>query len=299
MRDYLTVDPSQVDVTLPYESGYPDSLAALDTPEALRDAAGDATREFPAELWIDPKDWPTKAEENNANHTWPMDYIDRFTNQNPTDECTMHSERAGFEACRNRQRGVIYGGPQAGVRLPESALYGSVWVSPLSGYAEANPRKNGGAGTRQVLEIVTRRGFLPETIQPRDYGFKHALHGTTGKGGINQASGPWVALSRFPEGWQETAKHFRVLEVIFPGSWEELVCLVLHGRVVNVGRNGHAVPHACWIPNGPDPNNGKMAYPDSYDVVRYDSARTLRACVGGASAISSVTVPDDWNKPAG
>lgn len=295
----MIVDPALVDCVLPWESGYPDSVAAEDTPEALRDALGDAARDFPDELWIDPKDWAAKAEENDVNGTWPVNYLDRFTNQSPTHECTCHSERAGFEACRNRQRGFSYRGPEAGERLPESDKYGSVWVSPLSIYAEANPQQWGGASTLRVMEIAVRRGFLPETLQPHDYGFKHALHGTVGKGGVNQSHGPWVPLNRFPEGWQETAKNFRVLEVIIPDMWEQIVCLVLHGRIVNVGRNGHAVPHARWIPQGSDVNAGKMQYPDSYDLFRYDSVRTLRSCVGGASSIASVTTPDDWTKPAG
>lgn len=290
------IDPSLIDVVLPF-SGYTAEAKARDTREAMMAAAGDAARDFPPELYVDPKDYATKAAENDTNRTFPIHYVDRFTNQSPTDECTCHSLSRGFEACWNRQRGVIYGGPKAGVRLPDSALYGSVWVAPLSVYAEANPRERGGADCRQVMEIATRRGFLPETIQPRDYGFKHALHGTTGKGGINQASGPWVPLSRFPEGWQETAKNFRILEVIFPESVEEIISLVMHGIVVNVGRNGHAIPYSFFVPNA-DSSKSVMGYIDSYDIVRYDSMRTIRSAVGGASAISAVSVPDDWMKPA-
>lgn len=288
------IDMTQVDYVHQAPTGYPDNVAKGDTLEAMRGAAGDALRSFPASLWVEQRDWAVKSAENDANKTWPINYIDRFTNQNPTDECTCHSERTGFEAARNRARGVIYGGPVAGKRLEASALYGSVWVAPLSAYAEANPGQRGGAGCRQVLEIVVRRGFLPETIQPAEYGFHHALHGTTGKGGVNQATGPWVPLSKFPEGWRETAANFRVLEVIIPESWEEIVCLVLAGMVVNVGRSGHAIPYSIWLPD-----KELMGYVDSYDVVRYDSVRTIKSAVGGASAIATVTTPDDWSKPAG
>jgi hypothetical protein len=145
-----------------------------------------------------------------------------------------------------------------------------------------------------VLEIACRRGFLPETIQPRDYKFKHAMVGTAGKGGKNQASGPWLSVSRFPEGWQETAKWFKPLEVIFPESWEQAVCLVLHGMLVSVGRSGHAIPWAQW-----NVESQAMAYPDSYDVTRYDSLSTVKRAWSGAFAISSVTTPDDWLNPAG
>lgn len=282
----------EVDIVLP-ESGYPDHLAAEDTHENMMAAAGDSARSFPQELWIEPREWVERAKENDANGTWAKNYVDRFTNQNPTHECTCHSLREGFEACRNRARGKQYGGPVAGQRLGESASFGSVWVSPLSVYAEANPGQWGGANCRGVMEIACRRGFLPDTIQPAEYGFKHALHGTAGKGGVNQAAGSFLKVSRFPEGWQETAKHFRILEVIFPESYEQAVCLLLHGFVVNVGREGHAVPWWLW-----DWQTRQHRYGDSYDVERADSESRAKRAIGGASAITVVEVPDDWTKPA-
>jgi hypothetical protein len=181
-----------------------------------------------------------------------------------------------------------------GHRYRESGEFGSVWLSPLSIYAEANPRQWGGANVRRVLEIAARRGMLPETIQPRDYGFRHAIQGTTGAGGVNQSRGAWLPLSRFPDGWEETARWFRPLEVIFPESYEQAVCLVLHGMVVSVGRNGHAVPWARW-----NARERAMAYPDSYDIIRYDSERTARMAWQGSFAIATMTIPDDWSRPAG
>lgn len=292
---FAPVPTDLLDVVLPEHDGYPDELAAEDTPDVLRDVCGAASREFPQGLWIDPKDWADKARENDKHKTWPMNYIDRYTNQTPTHECTCHSLRANAEACRNRLRGVIFPeGPKANFRYAESAEYGSVWLSPNSVYAEANPRVRGGANVRQVLEIACRRGMLPETKQPRDYGLKHTMIGTTGKGGLNQASGPWLAVSQFPSGWEATAAWFKPLEVIFPSSWEQAVCLVLHGYAVSVGRSGHAIPWCQW-----NVTNQAMAYPDSYDVTRYDSLSTVKRAWSGAFAIASMTVPDDWLKPAG
>lgn len=288
------IDPALIDVVLA-PSGYPDELAAEDTPDAIRDACGSASRDFPESLWIEPSNWADKARDNDKYGTWPLNYVDRYTNQDPTHECTCHSLRANFEGARNRQRGVSYpDGPKKGFRYAESGEVGSVWVSPLSVYLEANPRQWGGANVRQVMEIACRRGMLPEKIQPHDYGFKHSLQGTTGRGNNNQSSGPWVRLSQLPEGWEETAAKFKPLEVIFPESWEQAVCLVLHGLLVSVGRNGHAIPWARW-----DVGQQVMAYPDSYDVTRYDSLRTVKSAWQGSFAIASVTAPDDWSKPAG
>lgn len=294
MNSFAPIDPATLDVILP-PSGYPDELAAEDTIDALRDCCGAASRDFPKAMWIEPKDWADKAHENDTLKTWPMNYVDRYTNQNPTHECTCHSLRANAEACRNRQRGVSYpDGPRKGFRYEESGKVGSVWLSPLSVYAEANPNKWGGANVRQVMEIACRRGFLPDKTQPHDYGFRHQLQGTTGSGNSNQSSGPWVALSQFPEGWRETAAWFKPLEVIFPESWEQAVCLVLNGYVVSVGRNGHAVPWSIW-----NSSEQAMGYPDSYDITRWDSLSTVKRAWSGAFAIASMVSPDDWMKPAG
>lgn len=294
INSFAPINPAFVDVVLA-PSGYPAELAAEDTTDNVRQACGDAARDFPKALWIEPKDWADKARDNDTHKTWPMNYVDRFTNQDPTHECTCHSLRAVAEGCRNRQRGVSFpDGPKRDFRYDESSKTGSVWLSPLSVYAEANPGQWGGANVRQVMEIACRRGFLPEKIQPAEYGFKHTLQGTTGRGGKNQASGSWVAVRSFPDGWQETAKHFKPLEVIFPDSWEQAVCLVLHGMLVGVGRNGHAIPWAQW-----NVTEQAMAYPDSYDVIRYDSKRTVQSAWQGSFAIATMTTPDDWTKPAG
>jgi hypothetical protein len=185
-------------------------------------------------------------------------------------------------------------GPKSGFKYEESALFDSVFPSVLSVYAEANPGQWGGASIRQVLGINTRRGYLPDKIQPRDYGFKHYLQGTAGRGNSNQSSGPFVRTSQFPDGWQETSKLMRAKEVIFPESWEQAVCCVIKSRCVCVGRNGHAIPWAIW-----NPQQQAMGYVDSYDVIRWDSLSTVRSAWRGSYCIVSVTTPDDWKNPAG
>ena len=296
INSFLEPDPRLIDVTLP-PSGYPEEWMKKDrVAGALFAAAGDASREFPSDLWIDEKDWAAKAEENDANETWAINYLDRFTNQNPTHECTCHSLRANAEAARNRQRAVRFGkGPQKNYRYDDSKWSGSVWLSPLSVYAKANPRQWGGAGVQQVLNIAVDRGMLPELIQPFDYKFVHAIQGTTGAGGLNQSRGLWLPESKFPPGWRESAKWFRPTEVIFPRTWQQAVCLVLHGIAVSVGRNGHAVPWVFF-----NAKTKTMGYTDSYDIIRYDSYNTVRSCGGsGSFGISQMIVPNDWMKPVG
>lgn len=288
-----TIDPWLVDVFPLEHDGYPEAFEAEDTEDALRAVCGSAARDFPKEFWIEPRHWEERAKENDAAGTWAINYLDRYTNQNPTHECTCHSLVQNAAAARNRARGVRYfGGPKKGHRYPESGKFGSVWLSPLSVYAEANPRQWGGANVRQVLEIACRRGILPDREQPAGYNFRHALTGTSGKGNENQSGGPWVPLSKFPAGWEETAAHFKPLEIVFAESFEQVVCLLLHGVAYSVGRKGHAVPWCRWRWNG-----GEMEYPDSYNVTRYDSAATARNAWRGGFGILTMTTPDDWAAP--
>lgn len=300
MNSFDPIDPALIDAPLhvPHD-GYPAHLAAEDTPDALREAAAGAARDFPQALWIDPKDWPDRARDNDKYKTWPINFIDRYTHQGNSHECTCHSLSRCFEGARNRQIGVIFAdGPKKSYRYPESDKYGTVWVAPNSIYPEANPGRYGGANVRQVMEIACRRGMLPEKVQPKDYGFKHAVYGTAGgTSDINQSNGPWLRVGDFPEGWQETAKWFKPLEVIFASSWEQAVCLVMHGIFVGVGRSGHAIPWGQARFEGG--NFAGMAYPDSYNVTRYDSAATVKSAWRGSFAIASVTAPDSWDKPIG
>jgi len=290
------IDPKLIDVPLNEESGYSEALAAADTPDALRDACGAAAREFPKSMWIEShKDRVEKAKENDRNKTWGINYLSRFTNQSPSHECTCHALRASAEAARNRHRGINFpDGPVKGFRYEESSL-GDVFLTPMSVYPIANPGRWGGAGCIQVLNISCNTGFLPDKIQPRDYGFKHQLHGTSGKGNNNQSSGPWITERDFPEGWKETAKWFKPKEIVVTDDWEQALCMLLHGIVLGYGRDGHAVPPAMW-----NYASDAYPYPDSYDRVLADSASTFRrACRSGVYGVITMTTPDNWLKPAG
>lgn len=302
MNSFHALNPALIDAPIDPsllgpdgESGYPAQLAAEDTRDVLFQVCGAASRDVPRTLIVKESDWRDRAADNDRKLIWGVNRIDRFTNQSPTHECTTHSLRANFEGCRNRQRAIIFPeGPKKDLLLPESKLYGSVWVSPLSVYAKANPRKWGGANVRQVMEIACERGMLPEKIQPFEYGFKHQLQGTTGKGGVNQSSGPWVSEGEFPEGWRETAALFKPLEVMFPASFEEAISLLLNGYIVSVGRDGHAVPWSFI-----NFASQAIGYVDSYDVIRYDSFARARRAWSGSFSIATVTTPHDWSDPAG
>lgn len=298
----VVVDRKDVDVVLPEHDGYPEELAKLDTQAAICEAFGDANREFPRSLWIEPKDRAERAKINDEYGLWAGNFIDRYTNQSPTHECTTHAFRAVFEACRNRQRRIALGGPVASKRLPISEKSGSVWMSCVSLYAEANPRQYGGANVQQICRIAIDRGVLPDKVQPKQYNFRHTMQGTCGKGGINQSSGPWPGWSggdfrNKPIGWsdgewRETAKNFKPLECVYPRNSDEFDCLLLNGYAIGIGRKGHSVPIV-----GIKYEGSRKLYPyfDSYDRLLFDSS----AYHQGAYAILTTTAPDDWDKPVG
>lgn len=285
------INPQLIDVFPKYHDGYPDDLAAQDTPTAMRDAFGAAARDFPDALWVDPRDWADVAAENDRLGLWPENYRIRRTNQSPTHECTCHALVQCMEIAWNRQQRIKLAGEDfrdvQGSGMP-------VYFSALSIYSEANPRIRGGANLQTVIGIAVRRGFIPDKIQPQtEYRFEHALTGTCGKGNAHQSAGEWVSVSRFPANWEQTARHFRPLEIVNPESYEQIISLVLNGICVVVGRSGHSIPYVRWH------GEKVMEYSDSYDVARYDSLNTVKRAVGGAYAIVSTTVPDNWAKPAG
>jgi hypothetical protein len=296
MNSFITPDPLLVDVFRNHHDGYPERLAAADRePGVLWQACGAASRSMPERLRVPESQWEARARENDKNNTWPVNYIDRFTMQNPTHECTAHSLLVNAECARNRMLAIIFPeGPKKDFRYEQSKK-GSVWFSCLWPYIKANPRKWGGAGVRQVMEIVCQYGFLPEFTQPAEYGFKHQIAGTNGQGNSNQSRGEWLSVSQLPNGWEDTAAWFRPDEVIFPSTWQDAVSLVLNGYVVSVGRNGHAVPYVRWLPN-----EQLMEYVDSYNILRYDSLRTVKACAAnGSFSIATMTAPNSWDRPAG
>lgn len=291
----VTIDPAHIDEDIADDTGYDAAMGArYDTEEGL---FGIGAVSFPDRYWIEPRDWKERAEQNDENRTWPDDYKSHMTHQGNSHECTCHALSQVFEIAYNRQRALD-------MQVDKGK---AVWFSPLSVYSEANPGQWGGSYMQKTLGIIRDRGILPEHNGPDNSGgivvnqqkeeFTHTLNRTAGFSDPSRGGGPWVRMSRFPIGWRETAKHFKALEVINPRTYEEMVCLLLHGIALGVGRAGHAIPYVglVW-------ENGRTMYAkysDSYDVFRYDSVSRMRSAVGGAYGIVTTTTPDDWDNPAG
>jgi hypothetical protein len=286
------IDPKLIDV-FDVQGGYVDGEE--DTPDGLFSACGSAARKFPASMLVPRDERKDMARENYRLKTWGINYLDRFTHQGNSHECSAHAVTRSIEAARNRHRGIIYpDGPRKDFRYTDSSK-GSVWLSPLSLYLESNPSQWGGSNIVRNVNIAQRRGPLPDRVQPAEYGFRHMLQGSAGgRNSSNQSIGPWVSLRNLPQGFEETSKHFRPLEIFIIENEDEGISALLHGGVIAYGRRGHAVPVARW-----DHGQDVYAYVDSYDRVLYDSAATFRSACQGAVCVWTTEQPSDWLKPAG
>lgn len=286
------IDPKLIDV-FDVEGGY--IGGEEDTPDGLFSACGAAARKFPKSMIVPRDERKDMARENDRLKTFGIHYLDRFTAQGDSHECAAHAVTRSIEAARNRHRGITYAdGPRKDFRYTASSK-GSVWLSPLSLYIESNPGRWGGSNIVRNVNIAQRRGSLPDRVQPAEYNFRHTLHGSAGgKNSSNQSIGPWVSLANLPEGFEETSKHFRPLEIFIIENEDEGISALLHGGVIAYGRRGHAVPVARW-----DHEQNVFAYVDSYDRVLYDSAATFRSACQGAVCVWTVEQPNDWSRPAG
>jgi hypothetical protein len=227
------------------------------------------------------------AERNKEFKTRPKDFWTHFTQQSPTHECVAHAGTQVFSMVWNKENAT--------------SKY-DVWFSPLYLYSQANPSIRGGTYISKVLGIMMAGGLLPEHHGPKGLNtqkqsFQHTLHQTAGNDPTR--GGPWVAERNFPAGHRNTARHFKPIEVVNLSSWQEIICMLLHGYAVWVGRNGHSIPYYDVIWNGSDLYDLLVPYPDSYDLELFDSWRTVKQAVGGAVAIMVTNRPDDPSRPAG
>lgn len=271
------------DVDLSYNDGkFRGYIEGSDSGEALM---GVGVKEFPQELYIPRVDWDDWIRENDKYECWPENYSSHFTNQSPTSECVYHCRTQCFETTYNQMVGMEY----------------CVWTSPLHGYRhDKGPNgERGGAMVNESLKHAMSVGLLPEFDGAAWMGgnngqhkrFKHTMHQT---GGIGKPHWPVHGWPReLPEGWEETAKHFVVLEAFWIPNTDAHVSAILRRRAVGNGRSGHSIPHVRIVKDA----SGKYLsrYKDSYDVFRHDTL----GMTGGGYCINAVKTPDDPKYPAG
>lgn len=272
------IDPATIDV-----SHFNDGLAGGGSESDLY-AAGAVN--FPDKLRVPRSSWDDFIAQHDANKSAAIHYSARQTHQGSSHECVCHASVQCFEIAYNRQF--------AGKKY---AFFGS----PLGLYTRlTGGRQYGGSNVNDGLREMMARGVIPEHDGPEWLGgkggqaarFKHTVHQTSGRSEAHWSTKGWVTPSQLPPGWEQTARHFRVIEAFYIPDREAHGSALCQGLCIVNGRQGHSIPHVQLVKS-----NGKYLskYRDSYLRDLHDS----EGLWGGGYAISVVTSPDDPLKPAG
>ena len=277
----FVVDKNNLDLT--FNDGiFRGYVEGSDSGEALM---GVGVKEFPQELYIPESDWDDWIRENDKHECWPENYSSRFTHQGNSHECVYHCRTQCFETTYNQMVGMEH----------------CVWTSPLAGYRhDKGPNGQiGGANVEESLKHAMSVGMLPEHDGPEWLGgkggqvkhFKHTVNQTAGRSEDHWPTKGWPR--ELPEGWEQTSKHFIVLEAFWIPNQDAHVSAILRRRAVGNGRSGHSIPHVRIVKD----SSGKYysRYKDSYTVFRQDSL----GMTGNGYCINAVKIPSDPKKPAG
>lgn len=272
----LPVMPSLIDVRLPDDGAIGDWH---DEKEWF--AAGASV--FPDEFRVPRSEWDDRIREHERYQSSADFFSSHFTHQGRSHECTTHAATQCFSTAWNRQF--------AGFDC-------DVWFSPLSLYTRlTGGRQWGGSNVQHALRVMMSQGLLPEHDGPGGQNdqfkrFKHTVHQTSGRSESHWPTKGWIYPRDLPDGWEETGKHFCVLEAYTIPDREAHASALLNGWAIGNGRDGHAIPHMVLVKS-----NGRYLskYKDSYNVFRFDSEGKW----GGGYCIRAVTMPSDPAKPAG
>lgn len=262
------IDPKLIDVEFKFDG------LTYDAPEDQLLAAG--AKQFPRELLIDRSEWDDRIAELDKTKQWAENYSGRFTAQNNSHECVAHASCQSAMVAFNRQ----YNG-----------MGHDVWFSPLALYTRVTGgRRWGGSNVIDSMYEMIENGLIPDHDGPAGKNtqakkFEHTLHETSGRTEDWWPTSGWVTPRQLPDGWEETAKHFKALEVYTIPTREAHASALLRGWCICNGRNGHSIPHVSLVKDG---GRYLSKYKDSYRVMRYDSERLW----GGGFVIRSMTMWD-------
>lgn len=274
----VSIDPRNIDV-----AHVPDGM--IDGTDAESEMKGAGVTDFPDSLRYDKAIWDDVMREAERTQSAPEHYSMRFTHQGNSHCCVYHARTQLFEICYARQLGKQWG----------------IWTSPLFGYRE-NKGPNGQWGGANVSEAFRRGmsvGFLPEFDGPDWLGGKNGqyakfLHTMAQTAGRSEEHWPQKGWPRsLPEGYEQTAKHFRILGGYWIRDEVDHFSATMRFGMSN-GRNGHSIPHVNIVKS--DSGAYLSKYKDSYNRFLYDSMRLWNS---GGYCICAVTMPDDPSRPAG
>jgi len=263
------IDKKLIDVEFSFDG------LTYEAPEEQLLQAG--AKRFPESLLIDRSEWDDRIAELDKQKQWAEDYSGRFTAQADSHECVAHASCQNAMIAWNRQ----YNGMEH-----------DVWFSPLALYTRVtNGRQWGGSNVIDTMYEMIEHGLLPDHDGPggnnaQQKKFKHTLHETSGRSESYWPTSGWIKPSQLPDGWEETARHFKALEVYTVPDRAAHASALLRGWCVTNVRTGHSIPHVRLVKDG---GRYLSKYKDSYRVYRYDSERMW----GGGFVIRSMTM---WDK---
>lgn len=275
----LNIPPALIDAHFPF-----DGMLMEGYDEYSLYAAGAVN--FPDKLRVPRGEWDDRIAQQDKDKSSALDYSSRYTHQGGSHECVCHAATQSFEICYNRQFvGAKY----------------AVYFSPVALYTRiTGGRQMGGSNVNDSLRELISRGSIPEHDGPEWLGgkggqakrFKATVHQSSGRSEDHWPTKGWIRESQFASGWEQTARHFRVLEAYYIPDKEAHFSALLQGWCVVNGRSGHSIPHVKVVKS-----DGRYLskYRDSYNRDLYDS----EGMTGGGYAIVSVMTPDDPAKPAG
>lgn len=231
---------------------------------------------FPDALLIPRREWKDRIRQRKEYGVSLLNYAMPKNDQTPESSCVYNATEAAWRA------------------IWIKCGYPELHLSPMSGYIRVTRRRHSGSYMWEAGEQLRDYGLLPENTTENKRLFHHTFHQNT----------PFVQRERLPDGWEETAQHFRA----DPDDWmridssEQFASAVLNDFPVVYGRRGHSIcaMDLVWSRGKP-----LIEYLDSYGTkggrsergTLYDSES--RWATGGAWALRAVRLPDDPDRPAG
>mgnify|MGYP003334078817 FL=1 len=260
----MTIDPAHIDVEF--------------TADGML-SGGDMSfgAEFRSDWLIGRSEWRDRIEAKKAAGGGLEQYNLKINDQNPESSCVCNAAETCFRTVWTRQLGVEH----------------SIDFSPMSLYTRICSSRHSGSWMPDALAELEDNGILPEDTPANRARFKHVVHQNT----------PFIRERDLPDGWKQTAKHFRVIK----GEWyrlpddnEAFASALLSDMPICYGRSGHSIAALTLVYS-----DGRFLakYAQSYgtDVgdngYQYDSERNWNT--DGAWCLRAVTMPSDVSKPAG
>lgn len=226
------------------------------------DLSGYANYEDSVQL-IPESQWRDLAEAMAASGGGADKYVTRIYNQRSEGSCVANACSQAHEVAQMKTFGQV-------VHLSAISLYKRIGSSPGSG-----------AMVSDGLSEMQRRGVLPLDNDENKAKFGQHVMPNTG----------WS--TRFPDGWEETAKRFRAVEATIIRNVNELFTACLRQDPVVVGRSGHSI---CYLT--PIWRDGRWVfkYANSWgdwgdSGYGYDSASLYQSSARWAFALRVVTDP--------